>query len=446
MRKPILILGTLVCLLLVAMGVAQSPHYYNLNTGTSSDTGWTAQTSGITSALNSVFAVNSSVVWAAGGGGVVLRTTDGGTNWSNVGGGAIGTQDLNAMDAISATTAFVAGTPSTTSYIFRTTNGGASWDTVFAQPGGFINAIKMYDANNGIAMGDPVGTKWVIIRTTDGGSTWARIPTEPDQVGTEFGFAGCMATVGTTHIWFCADRSSPKVYRSTDAGDTWASSPLPWSATGNVHAVSFVDAVYGVAGGNAGFAARSTDGGATWNGVTVGSIGMIGSADAAGTLDFWATRGPTIHRSTDCGATWTQEFSDTAAGGFSHVSFVTSGSLARGWAVSGLGMIYSYVNPVTPTDVESAGAGLPSIFVLEQNYPNPFNPSTTIRYSLPRKSMVQLAVFNTLGQHVATLVQREMEAGYHGVRFDATGFSSGVYFYRLQAGDIVQTHKMLVVR
>jgi hypothetical protein len=88
----------------------------------------------------------------------------------------------------------------------------------------------------------------------------------------------------------------------------------------------------------------------------------------------------------------------------------------------------------------------PHCFALEQNYPNPFNPTTTIRYGLPYNSAVQLALFNTLGQQVAVLVQGEQEAGYHEVRFDGSGLASGVYFYRLSAGDFVSTNKLLLLK
>jgi hypothetical protein len=81
-----------------------------------------------------------------------------------------------------------------------------------------------------------------------------------------------------------------------------------------------------------------------------------------------------------------------------------------------------------------------------QNYPNPFNPSTTIRYGLPNRSHVSLTVFNTLGQQVSQLVNGEQEAGYHEVNFDASGLSSGVYLYRMQAGSYVETRKLLLVR
>jgi hypothetical protein len=79
-------------------------------------------------------------------------------------------------------------------------------------------------------------------------------------------------------------------------------------------------------------------------------------------------------------------------------------------------------------------------------YPNPFNPTTTIRYALPHRSHVTLTVFNTLGQQVATLVDREVEAGYNEVQLDAAGLASGVNFYRLLVGDFVQTKKLCIVR
>jgi hypothetical protein len=88
---------------------------------------------------------------------------------------------------------------------------------------------------------------------------------------------------------------------------------------------------------------------------------------------------------------------------------------------------------------------LPTSFSLT-NYPNPFNPSTTIRYGLPRNATVHLTVFHSLGQEVAELVNGEVEAGYHEVRFDASSLSSGVYFYRLRADDFVETQRLLLLK
>ena len=89
---------------------------------------------------------------------------------------------------------------------------------------------------------------------------------------------------------------------------------------------------------------------------------------------------------------------------------------------------------------------VPLTFGLDQNYPNPFNPSTTIRYGLPNHSQVTLTVFNTLGQIVRELVNGDVEAGYHEVRFDGTGLPSGVYFYRMQAGNFTQTKRLMLLR
>ena len=99
------------------------------------------------------------------------------------------------------------------------------------------------------------------------------------------------------------------------------------------------------------------------------------------------------------------------------------------------------------TGVAPGGAtAIPQTAVLFQNYPNPFNPSTTIGFILPGRCAVTLAVYNTLGQCVATLHDGLLDAGYHSVRFDAAGLASGVYFYRLRAGDFVQTKGLAVVK
>jgi hypothetical protein len=99
-----------------------------------------------------------------------------------------------------------------------------------------------------------------------------------------------------------------------------------------------------------------------------------------------------------------------------------------------------------PTSVAENKGDVPVGFSLRQNYPNPFNPSTTIRYGLPRACDVALTVFNALGEQVATLVQGEQDAGDHEVVFDASGLASGVYLYRLQAGDFLQSRRILLLK
>jgi glucuronoarabinoxylan endo-1,4-beta-xylanase len=85
-------------------------------------------------------------------------------------------------------------------------------------------------------------------------------------------------------------------------------------------------------------------------------------------------------------------------------------------------------------------------FRLDQNYPKPFRPSTTIKYELPGSSEVRLSVYDNLGREVSSLVNERRDAGIHEVEFDGSNLASGVYFYRLQAGQLVQTRKPVLLR
>lgn len=107
--------------------------------------------------------------------------------------------------------------------------------------------------------------------------------------------------------------------------------------------------------------------------------------------------------------------------------------------------------PATPTDVDTDPSALPAAFALRPNYPNPFNPATTIEYALPRSVPVRLEVFDLLGRPVATLVNGMQTAGTHQVVWDGTNdrgepAASGLYFYRLTAGEHRETRKMLFLK
>ena len=105
----------------------------------------------------------------------------------------------------------------------------------------------------------------------------------------------------------------------------------------------------------------------------------------------------------------------------------------------------AHVQDPTGADEPRAGA-LPSSVALHQNYPNPFNPVTTIAYEIPQGAHVRLVVYDNLGREVRVLAEAQQPAGRYTVSFDASGLGSGVYFYRLQAGDIVQTRKLVVLK
>ena len=88
----------------------------------------------------------------------------------------------------------------------------------------------------------------------------------------------------------------------------------------------------------------------------------------------------------------------------------------------------------------------PLTFTLEQNYPNPFNPTTTIRYTIPGEANVKITVYNVLGQKAAELVNREVKAGTYEIKYDASGLTSGVYIYKIEAGGSTAVRKMMLIK
>ena len=94
-------------------------------------------------------------------------------------------------------------------------------------------------------------------------------------------------------------------------------------------------------------------------------------------------------------------------------------------------------------------SGYPESYALEQNFPNPFNPVTTIQFAVPdgvRNEPVRLTVYDMLGREVTTLVNERKDAGIYSIQWNAAGFSSGVYFYSLRAGDVTATKKLLLMK
>ena len=110
------------------------------------------------------------------------------------------------------------------------------------------------------------------------------------------------------------------------------------------------------------------------------------------------------------------------------------------------GAVYYYKRE----EVNSIGSKIeekvPTDFKLNQNYPNPFNPETTIEYFLGKAAKVKIEVYNCLGQKVAVLVDSKMNPGNHKVKFDASGFPSGIYFYSIKASEFHSVKKMLLLR
>jgi hypothetical protein len=121
---------------------------------------------------------------------------------------------------------------------------------------------------------------------------------------------------------------------------------------------------------------------------------------------------------------------------------VCAGSITGNGQLLGSGTVCG-----NPTDVETEDeSNLPKEFALAQNYPNPFNPSTIIGYQLPKGGNVSLKIYDLLGNEIVTLVNEHKEVGNYEVEFNASGISSGIYFYKLQAGDKSFIKKMSVIK
>jgi hypothetical protein len=99
----------------------------------------------------------------------------------------------------------------------------------------------------------------------------------------------------------------------------------------------------------------------------------------------------------------------------------------------------SYLTPVRATKEQEE-------FVLEQNFPNPFNPATSIKYTIPTSGRVRLSVFNLLGQEVALIFEGHQNAGTYEFAFNKADLPTGIYFYRIQAPDYIETKKMVVAK
>jgi photosystem II stability/assembly factor-like uncharacterized protein len=374
---------------------------------------WSTQSSGTTQWLTAVFFTDAHTGTAVGGGydnmsnrcAVILRTTDGGETWMTQSSGTAH-QWLHGVYFTDASTGTAVGLIGT---VIRTTDGGAVWTSQPSGTGGDLRAVYFSDANTGVAVGSyPTTGNGVIVRTTDGGTTWWDQPLDPAQGVTSFSGLQCLsfsdASRGT------AVGSGGIILRTKSGGAVWKYQQSGTSTYSYLQSVCFTD---------------------TNTGTAVG-----------GGYDSFSNPFSIILRTTNGGEAWT-----TQSGGTTHFLYgVCFTDFNKGTAVGEHGTILrTTTGGVTWVDVEKKPGG-PAEFTVSQNYPNPFNPTTTIRYELPGTSNVRLSIFDMLGREVTVLVDERNQPGVHEVQFNASGLSSGEYFYRLQAGAFIQTKKLLLIR
>jgi photosystem II stability/assembly factor-like uncharacterized protein len=352
--------------------------------------------------------------------------------------------------------------------IRRTSDGGDNWINIQTGITGYLHDICMVDANIGSIVGVKSGggsTVGLNLRTIDGGINWIRqdsiITSNLELHGVYFIDANIGTTVGVKYSG--GNSQEGVILRTTDGGSSWISQTS--GINGPLYDVYFTDVNTGIIAGSScysdhceGVILRTTDGGANWNNQSNGIMGYfygVSFLDAnVGTVVGGGLTYPEcgiILRTSDGGITW----SDQSSGIHDilyDVSFVDSNT---GWVVGGNGTILHTTNGgVTFVEEDQVHNNVTlKDYLLYQNYPNPFNPSTKISWQSPVSSLPDgkagwqtLKVYDILGNEVTTLVNKEMEAGYHSVDFYVSYLTSGVYFYRLQAGSFVETKKMVLLR
>jgi photosystem II stability/assembly factor-like uncharacterized protein len=391
-------------------------------------------------------------------------TYDGGDNWQNISfpspDGSI--TDLTILDKLH----FWVGTDA--GRILATTNGGAGWtlqfyDTTITE---FMNYIKMFDLNNGIAMGDTknISTNGIIpgpaifLRTTDGGNNW--ISVNDSAFG---GYSGDdwrrLDFQNIKHGYFFESGINPqKLFKTIDGCRTWTATNYP-----NVGAelIKFYNAGLGLvinitSDGRNWKVNRTLDGCNSWETFPIDSHGWPNDIEFVPgyPAQVWYIDQEGLYFSQDTGRTWTEQ--KIYNGPLIGRDLVFTDSM-HGWLICDSAKVFHTVNNGgNPTAIRKFENALPENNFLAQNYPNPFNPSTVISWQLTKSSFVTLKIYDILGKEVAMLVNEFQSAGNHSVTFNtrqikdikhqASGYASGIYLYKLEAGEFIQTKKLVLIR
>lgn len=371
----------------------------------------------------------------------IYTTTNGGTNWIRVESGNIPPPLAGEFGIKHRTGGAIGNTfwfQTLSNSLYKTTNRGYTWSVAYNVCGstGFGFAFK--DTLNGLACDYFPENK--ICTTSDGGETWTPLPLDPIFTNLSTFYIAYAKGTNGSYVITSHSPGIPGSAYTTDDGNTWTyinNTPLG--------PARFSDS-------NTGWAGGVNDVIWKWNSdilppVPVELVSFNFSVIGEEIQLSWQTatetnnQGFEIYRNGNKiafvdGEGTTSETQD--------YSFVDK-NLKSG--------IYNYRLNQLDFDGTQEVVGeltvyltLPEQFTLEQNYPNPFNPSTTIKYSIPTSEFATLKVYDVLGNEVATLVNGEIPAGSYEVEFIASGLSSGIYFYNLQAGSFAQTKKLILMK
>ncbi len=213
-----------------------------------------------------------------------------------------------------------------------------------------------------------------------------------------------------------------------------------------MNAIQFVSTLKGWAVGLSGAIFTTTDGGTVWTPQTSGTTNAFyGSyflpSPVMSYFGWVVGNGGTIKYTSNAGVNWVTQLSYTSQQ-LRDVIFINS---LTGWAVGLNGVILKSISGGL-VSAENISSEIPARFKLEQNYPNPFNPVTSITFAIPKVSSIKIEVYNSSGKVIDVLLNDYLQAGIYKTNWNASNFSSGVYFYKISAGDYSETKKMLLIK
>lgn len=388
---------------------------------------WVLTSSGNGFDIFSMSFPSASTGYVCGYGNFLHKTTNGGADWIDL---SLPTtaQNLNAIFFTSDNTGWMC---STNYNLMKTTNGGVNW-TVNYNPI-YGNEIQFINSQTGWAGGSNI-----IIKTTNAGANWTAI-----NIST----TGTLYFVDAMTGWMVSYTSgSSTINKTTDGGFNWTPQ-VSTTDFANIYDLKFLNQNTGWAAGYREVILKTTNGGANWieQRNVAGSPGLyaIGFIDAnTGWIVGDASgSGSRMLSTTNGGTTWNQNFQGN--GRLTCIQFVNS---STGYIAGQYNNVYKTTNLGGLTGITPVGNNLPSSFRLYQNYPNPFNPSTKINFSIPETQKVMLYVYDVSGKRLEILIDNYFNAGTYSVDWDAAGYSTGIYFYTLTAGEFKETEKMILVK
>jgi len=396
---------------------------------------WGQQTSNYDSALTNVYFVNQNIGYVCGYSGTILKTVNGGTNWVKQNSGV--DTSLAVIQFIDENIGYASGGWSTNCTLLKTINGGDTWTNISPSFPGTAGGMWFVSADTGFyAHANSLYGSSVISKTTNGGASW-------NEVYSGTGWISYFYFTDSRNGYATVNNGS--VLKTTDGGQNWTSLSLGASLWGS--GIYFFNKDTGLVGGqpygtSTASIYKTVNGGTSWQPISAANrFFKIFFADSNNgyALSVDVTGAGQMIKSTDRGAHWLDE--TTPRSNLRGIYFLNTN---LGYAVgdSGVILIYSFATSVK----EIPGNKVPKEFTLSQNYPNPFNPSTTISFALPLKAYVTLKVFDIMGREIASIASENLSAGTYTRQWNAANMPSGVYFYRLQAGDYIETKKLILLR